>query len=153
MGFSQTLWVKSWSNVGWLTFDQYCNDWPSCRLVVNCECSNLGCFMIHGVKSLLWFRCDTLLAWPLGKLFISSDSNSDSRIEIVSSLVKMWRPDSLYTPQHMTCVTRKQTLTLLKVFVVVIPKEGWARVAAPILLLVWHRLLENIIYEVKRLKF
>ncbi len=43
--------------------------------------------------------------------------------------------------------------TDLKVFVVVIPKEGWARVAAPILLLVWHRLLENMIYEVKRLKF
>ncbi len=29
--------------------------------------------------------------------------------------------------------------TDLKVFVVVIPKEGWARVAAPILLLVRHR--------------
>ncbi len=43
--------------------------------------------------------------------------------------------------------------TDLKVFVVVIPKEGWARVARPILLLVWHRLLENMIYEVKRLKF
>ncbi len=28
----------------------------------------------------------------------------------------------------------------LKVFVVVIPKEGWARVAAPTLLLVWHQL-------------
>ncbi len=28
----------------------------------------------------------------------------------------------------------------LKVFVVVIPKEGWARMAAPILLLVWQRL-------------
>ncbi len=30
--------------------------------------------------------------------------------------------------------------TDLKVFVIVIPKEGWACVALPILLLVWHRL-------------
>ncbi len=37
--------------------------------------------------------------------------------------------------------------TDLKVFVGVIPKEGWARVAAPILLLVRHRLFENIIYS------
>ncbi len=36
--------------------------------------------------------------------------------------------------------------TDIKVFVVVIPKEGWARMAAPILLLVWHRLFENIIF-------
>ena len=43
--------------------------------------------------------------------------------------------------------------TDLKVFDVVIPKEGWAHMAAPILLLVWHRLFENMIYEVKRLKF
>ncbi len=43
--------------------------------------------------------------------------------------------------------------TDLKVFVVVIPKEGWAREVAPILLWVWHWLLENMIYEVKRLKF
>ncbi len=31
--------------------------------------------------------------------------------------------------------------TDLKVFVVVIPKEGWVRVAMPILLLVWHHFL------------
>ena len=43
--------------------------------------------------------------------------------------------------------------TDLKAFVVFIPKEGWARMAAPILLLVRHRPLENMIYEVKRLKF
>ncbi len=42
--------------------------------------------------------------------------------------------------------------TDLKVFVVVIPKEEWACMAAPILLLVRHRFLENMIYEVKRLK-
>ena len=39
--------------------------------------------------------------------------------------------------------------TDLEVFVVVIPKEGWARVAAPILLLVWHQLFKNMIYEVE----
>ncbi len=43
--------------------------------------------------------------------------------------------------------------TDLKAYVVVIPKEGWERVAVYILLLIWHRLLENMIYEVKRLKF
>ncbi len=37
----------------------------------------------------------------------------------------------------------------LKVFVVVIPKEGWACMAAPILLWVWHR-LQNIIYQGSR---
>ncbi len=37
-----------------------------------------------------------------------------------------------------------------KVFVVVIPKEGWAHVAAPILLLVWHRLLEDMISNSKK---
>ncbi len=39
-----------------------------------------------------------------------------------------------------------------KVFVVVMPKEGWAHVATPILLLTWHRLFENIIYDVSRVK-
>ncbi len=43
--------------------------------------------------------------------------------------------------------------TDFKVFVVVIPKEGWASVAVPILLLTWHRLFENIIYDVSRVKF
>ncbi len=43
--------------------------------------------------------------------------------------------------------------TDLKVFVVVIPKEGWAHVAVPILLLAWHRLFENITYDVSRVKF
>ena len=43
--------------------------------------------------------------------------------------------------------------TNLKVFVVVIPKKGWVRMAAPIILWVWQGLLENMIYEVKRLKF
>ncbi len=46
--------------------------------------------------------------------------------------------------------------TDLKVFVVVkesLPKEGWARVAVPILLLVWQRLFKNIIYDVSRVKF
>ena len=43
--------------------------------------------------------------------------------------------------------------TDLKVFVVVIPKVGWARPGTPILLLGGHQLLENVIYEVKRLKY
>ncbi len=42
--------------------------------------------------------------------------------------------------------------TDLKVFVVVIPKEGWARMAVPTLLLAWHRLFKNIIYDVSRVK-
>ncbi len=37
-----------------------------------------------------------------------------------------------------TCCGHEKTD--LKILVVVIPKEGWARVAAPSLLLVWHRL-------------
>ncbi len=40
--------------------------------------------------------------------------------------------------------------TDLKVFVVVIPKEGWARVAAPILLLVWHRLFRIWVFWLHR---
>ncbi len=52
---------------------------------------------------------------------------------------------------HMQTVTIFRQ-TDLKVFVVVIPKEGWARVAAPILLLAWHRLFKNIIYDVRRVK-
>ncbi len=44
------------------------------------------------------------------------------------------------THLHVTCVTRKQTLRSLSLSYLVIPKERWARVAAPILLLVWHRL-------------
>ncbi len=43
--------------------------------------------------------------------------------------------------------------TDLKVFVVVMPKQGWAHVPAPILLLAWHRLFENITYDVSRVKF
>ena len=46
----------------------------------------------------------------------------------------------------------RQEKTDLKVFIVVIPKEGWACVAASILLLVWHRFFENIIYDVSRVK-
>ena len=42
---------------------------------------------------------------------------------------------------HLMPVTRKQTL---RSFVVVIPKEGWARMAVPIFLWVWYWLLENM---------
>ncbi len=41
----------------------------------------------------------------------------------------------------MMRVSRKQTL---RSFVVVIPKEGWACMAVPIFLWVWHWLLENM---------
>ncbi len=60
-----------------------------------------------------------------------------------------------YVPQEVgkSSSDVRHEKTDLKVFVGVIPKEGWARVAAPILLLVWHRLLENMVYEVKGLKF
>ncbi len=51
---------------------------------------------------------------------------------------------------HMMHVMRKQTF---KVFVIVIPKEGWARVAMPILLLAWYWLFKNIIYDVSGVKF
>ncbi len=40
--------------------------------------------------------------------------------------------------------------TDLTVFVVVIPKEGWAHVAAPILLLVWHRLFRIWVFWLHR---
>ena len=68
----------------------------------------------------------------------------------------------LWIPDFAACISLLQSgqvtylvcheKTDLKVFVVVIPKEGWAHVAMPILLLVWHRLSQNMIYEVKRLK-
>ena len=38
-------------------------------------------------------------------------------------------------------------------WVFVIPKEWWVCMATPSLLLVWHRLSKNIIYEVSRVKF
>ncbi len=37
--------------------------------------------------------------------------------------------------------------------VVVMPKEGWTGEATPILLLVWHRLSKNVIYDVSRVRF
>ncbi len=40
--------------------------------------------------------------------------------------------------------------TDLKVFVVVIPKVGWARMAAPILLLVWHQLFRIWVFWLHR---
>ncbi len=43
-------------------------------------------------------------------------------------------PEVLTAGNH----NKQHEKTDLKVFVVVISKEGWARVAAPILLLVWH---------------
>ncbi len=51
--------------------------------------------------------------------------------------------------KNMMRVTRKQTL---KVFVIVIPKEGLAGGAPPILLWIWHR-LQNKIYEGSRVIF
>ncbi len=57
----------------------------------------------------------------------------------------------VYSPTMWIDARREKTD--LKVFVVVIPKEGWVRVAVPILHLVWHRLFENIIYDVSRVKF
>ncbi len=54
-------------------------------------------------------------------------------------------PTAWHFGKYIRCVSWKKKL---KVFVVVIPKEGWARVAMPILLLAWHRLFEIIIYDV-----
>ncbi len=45
------------------------------------------------------------------------------------------------------CISRENRP--FKVFVVVMPKKGWAHVAVHILLLAWHWLFENIIYDVK----
>ncbi len=35
-------WLTCWSNLSRLTFDQHDNTWPSCSLVMNCECTSLG---------------------------------------------------------------------------------------------------------------
>ncbi len=52
-------------------------------------------------------------------------------------LVKAGDDQCAYT---LTGQMTRHQITDLKVFVIVIPKEGWACVAGPILLLVWHRL-------------
>ncbi len=55
---------------------------------------------------------------------------------------------------HFCYTLRSSILKQVDFWVGVIPKEGWAHVAAPILLLVWHRLSKNIIYDdVSRVKF
>ncbi len=55
-------------------------------------------------------------------------------------VTKMSKQDDISIYIHKTRITRKQTLRSLCV-------------AAPILLLVWHRLFENKIYDVSRVKF
>ena len=35
-------WLKCWSNLSRLTFDQHEDSWPSCRLVTHCECGGLS---------------------------------------------------------------------------------------------------------------
>ena len=72
------------------------------------------------------------LTWP--KFIPVYVPNSESEYHYLSSY-HMWRPSQK---------------TDLKVFVVVLPKEGWAHVDEHILIWVWHRLLKNTIYEVKR---
>ncbi len=94
---------------------------------------------------------------PRKKIWSSGSQIQTAEIIRASMVVWKW----IWTCFHLywfdvktnrTCDARLEK-TDLKVFVVVIPKKGWARMAAPILLWVWHRLLENMIYEVKRLKF
>ena len=49
------------------------------------------------------------------------------------------KPETLQLPYILQCIAMYEVRpkkTDLTVFVVVIPKEGWARVAAPLLLLV-----------------
>ncbi len=58
-------------------------------------------------------------------------------IFICRSLCSLYR-SYLWHSTQVRCVTRKQT---------------WRSLSLLYLLLVWHRLLENMIYEVKRLKF
>ena len=57
-----------------------------------------------------------------------------------------------YTTLCITCIIPIwHEKTDLKFFVVVIPKEGWARLAVPILLSVWHRHLRIWLYWHHRL--
>ncbi len=86
--------------------------------------------------------------WPFSLQQINAFSNS---ISMCFEIMLVWklRFTSLSHIKHAYDVCHEKTD--LKIFVIVIPKEGQACVAAPILLVVWHRLLENMIYEVKRL--
>ncbi len=72
----------------------------------------------------------------------------------------MWRPVcDPYGPliSHVISTHRRTGLRYTKrsiiSWVVVIPKEGWARVAAPALLLVWHRLFRFYFWKKKFSKF
>ena len=90
------------------------------------------------------------LPWNRRKLKSSmprmrSNTSARSLSDVSRRRMKTSRLQGTYDARHEK--------TDLKVFVVVIPKEGWARVAAPILLLVWHRLWENIVYDGSRVKF
>ncbi len=62
-----------------------------------------------------------------------------------------WSPSKLKALSgHNTTNEMRHEKTDLKVFVVVIPNEGWARMAAPILLLVWHRLFRIWVFWLHR---
>ncbi len=76
--------------------------------------------LLDGTLSWRWFFCENLCDHPicvwlsvwLSKLLCDRPNSSEAHHEKID----------------------------LKVVVIVIPKEGWAHMAAPILLLVWHRL-------------
>ncbi len=62
-----------------------------------------------------------------------------------TSFSKWWTPLTM-----LTCVTRQETLRSLSLSY---PTKDWWAGAPPILLLAWHQLFKNMIYDVSRVKF
>ncbi len=72
-------------------------------------------------------------------LTIRDDKKTEGTFQVLHHIRPDWQEDDVtIQPLHGGIMTKDacHEKTDLKVFVVVIPKEGWARVAAPILLLV-----------------
>ncbi len=128
----------------------YCDPWN--------QCASVSHWLHHPI--ILNVSCILLiLTWQHSKkeYYTFPGSNKYRIIHIVASQSLM-DSGSIHcqlfkTMYNYVVKTHLMCVTDLQVFVVVIPKEGWARMAMSILLLAGHWLFKNIIYDVSRVKF
>ncbi len=109
------------------------------------DCCHYTSMLVPGCPSSHSWLCEKINDWGTYWFFLVCNQchlfNYGKEEMFTSALLRDNSPAerhafNMFHSIHEVCHEK----TDLKVFVVVIPKEGWARVAAPILLLVWDRL-------------
>ncbi len=136
------------------------NIWAFCVLPKSCA-PNLAQWASLGGALLFWYDIDCTIWSVKHTNYIPKEGSIGGAVPANPSFAmtrtKFWKDGFVTIPNStfilLIYMTRIMLKIGLKIFVVAMPIEGWARVAAPILLLAWHRLFKNIIYDVSSVKF